>query len=62
MAFYKGIIKEVASGDQLVLVGFSKGGVPPEKRITLSSLIAPRLVRTDIHQSKSAARAIITIA
>lgn len=41
----RGVIKEVPSGDTLVIVGTAKQGPPPEKRITLSSLIAPKLVR-----------------
>lgn len=40
----KGIVKEVVSGDTLVVVAAVKAGVPPEKRITLSSLMAPKLV------------------
>jgi staphylococcal nuclease domain-containing protein 1 len=41
----KGVVKEVLSGDTLVVMGAVKGGPPPEKRITLSSLQAPRMVR-----------------
>ena len=41
----RGTVKEVPSGDTLVIVGAVKSGVPPEKRITLSSLVTPRLVR-----------------
>lgn len=41
----RGVVKEVPSGDTLVIVGTAKQGPPPEKRITLSSLIAPKLVR-----------------
>ena len=40
----RGTIKEVPSGDTVTIVGPTKGGPPPEKRITLSSLLAPRLV------------------
>jgi len=36
-------VKEVLSGDTVVLMGAPKGGPPPEIRLTLSSLIAPRL-------------------
>mmetsp|Transcript_36162 Transcript_36162/g.91251 ORF Transcript_36162/g.91251 Transcript_36162/m.91251 type:complete len:949 (-) Transcript_36162:968-3814(-) len=43
----KGVVKEVLSGDTLVVMGNVKGGPPPEKRITLSSLQAPRLGRRD---------------
>lgn len=41
-------VKEVPSGDTLVVVGNVASGPPPEKRITLSSLIAPRLVTAGI--------------
>ena len=39
----KGIVKEVASGDTLTITSGPKLGAP-EKRITLASLIAPKLV------------------
>lgn len=40
-------MKAVPSGDSLVIMGSTKPGVeiPPEKTITLSSLVAPRLAR-----------------
>lgn len=40
----RGTVKEVVSGDTLVIMGPVKGGPPPEKRLTLASLIAPRMV------------------
>ena len=41
----RGTVKEVVSGDSLTIVGGApKGTVPAEKRLTLSSLIAPKLV------------------
>jgi staphylococcal nuclease domain-containing protein 1 len=40
----RGVVKEAPSGDTLVIAGAVKSGIPPEKRITLSSLIAPRMV------------------
>jgi staphylococcal nuclease domain-containing protein 1 len=44
----RGIVKEVLSGDTLVIVPASKGPAPPpEKRLSLSSLVAPRLGRRD---------------
>uniref|UniRef100_A0A061S7B9 Staphylococcal nuclease domain-containing protein 1 n=1 Tax=Tetraselmis sp. GSL018 TaxID=582737 RepID=A0A061S7B9_9CHLO len=43
----RGVIKEVPSGDTLIIMGQVKGGPPPEKRITLSSLVAPKLGRRD---------------
>ncbi|KAL8273573.1 hypothetical protein Esti_002500 [Eimeria stiedai] len=36
-------VKEVISGDTFVLVGVPKGGPPPEKRVSLSSVVAPRV-------------------
>lgn len=42
----RGLVKEVVSGDTVVVVAATQGpAVPPEKRLTLSSLVAPRLVR-----------------
>lgn len=38
-------MKAVPSGDSLVIMGSTKAEIPPEKTITLSSLIAPRLAR-----------------
>ncbi|GMN62202.1 hypothetical protein TIFTF001_031286 [Ficus carica] len=45
--WYRGRVKGVPSGDCLVIVAItaSKPGPPPEKTLTLSSLIAPRLAR-----------------
>ncbi|XP_038878676.1 ribonuclease TUDOR 1-like [Benincasa hispida] len=45
--WYRGRVKAVPSGDCLVITAMasSKPGPPPEKTITLSSLIAPRLAR-----------------
>lgn len=40
----RGIIKEVLSGDTVVVMAAAKTGIPPEKRLTLSSLQAPRMV------------------
>jgi hypothetical protein len=42
----KGVVKEVLSGDSISIIGGAKPGqVPAEKRITLSSLVCPKLVR-----------------
>jgi staphylococcal nuclease domain-containing protein 1 len=41
----KGIVKSVLSGDTLILMGPSQGGPPPEKQISLSCVLAPRLAR-----------------
>ncbi|GFR42157.1 hypothetical protein Agub_g3009 [Astrephomene gubernaculifera] len=44
----RGTVKEVVSGDTLVIAGTTKGpGPAPEKRITLSSLMAPKLGKRD---------------
>jgi staphylococcal nuclease domain-containing protein 1 len=40
----RGVVKECPTGDTLIIVGNVKQGPPPEKRITLSSLIAPKTV------------------
>lgn len=40
----RGIVKAVPSGDSLVIMGNTKTEIPPEKTITLSSLMAPKLV------------------
>lgn len=42
----RGIVKAVPSGDSLVIMGNTKAEIPPEKTITLSSLMAPKLVRS----------------
>ena len=42
----RGVVKEVPSGDTVVVAAAAKPGtIPNEKRITLSSVIAPKLVR-----------------
>uniref|UniRef100_A0A5B7AQR1 Ribonuclease n=1 Tax=Davidia involucrata TaxID=16924 RepID=A0A5B7AQR1_DAVIN len=41
----RGRVKAVPSGDSLVIMGSTKAEIPPEKTITLSSLVAPRLAR-----------------
>eukprot|EP00850_Spirogloea_muscicola_P016978 SM000141S00922 [mRNA] locus=s141:240772:249829:- [translate_table: standard] len=43
----RGTVKAVPSGDSLVIMGAVKSGPPPEKIITLSSLMAPKLARKD---------------
>ncbi|KAG2491495.1 hypothetical protein HYH03_010073 [Edaphochlamys debaryana] len=44
----RGTVKEVVSGDTLVIAGTTKGpGPAPEKRLTLSSLMAPKLGKRD---------------
>lgn len=41
----RGRVKSVPSGDSLVIMAVTKAEIPPEKTITLSSLMAPRLAR-----------------
>ncbi|KAL2643329.1 hypothetical protein R1flu_010916 [Riccia fluitans] len=43
----KGTVKAVPSGDSLLIMGNTKSGPPPEKTITLASIIAPKLARRD---------------
>ncbi|KAJ4959753.1 hypothetical protein NE237_019663 [Protea cynaroides] len=44
-SWLRGRVKAVPSGDCLVIMGSSKAEFPPEKTITLSSIVAPRLAR-----------------
>lgn len=41
----RGIVKQVLSGDTVVIRGVPKGGPPPEKTLSLTSLIAPKLAK-----------------
>nr|XP_020182409.3 ribonuclease TUDOR 2-like [Aegilops tauschii subsp. strangulata] len=41
----RGKVKAVTSGDCLLIMGSTKAEIPPEKSITLSYLMAPRLAR-----------------
>ncbi|KAK9669787.1 hypothetical protein RND81_13G154500 [Saponaria officinalis] len=44
----RGKVKAVPSGDTLVIMGVTKADtIPPEKMVTLASVIAPRLARRD---------------
>ncbi len=41
----RGVVKEVPAGDTIVIGGAIKGNAPPpEKRLTLASIMAPKLV------------------
>ena len=40
----RGRVKAVPSGDSLVIMGFAKAEIPPEKTIVLAHLTSPRLV------------------
>ena len=44
----RGIVKNVPSGDRLIIMGVTRGGqIPPEKEILLAYVTAPRLGRKD---------------
>ena len=45
MAEGNAIVKAVVSGDTVILQGRSTGGPPPERQLSLSSLLAPRVAR-----------------
>ncbi|CAD5126112.1 DgyrCDS14285 [Dimorphilus gyrociliatus] len=42
---HKGIVKQIVSGDCIVIRGQPRGGPPPERTICLSNIEAPRLAR-----------------
>lgn len=43
----RGTVKEVPSGDTVVIAAGAKPGtIPAEKRLTLASVVAPKLVRS----------------
>lgn len=42
---FKGIVKQVLSGDSIVIRGQPKGGPPPERQISLANISAARLAR-----------------
>lgn len=45
----RGTVKEVPSGDTVVIAAGAKpGAIPAEKRLTLSSVVAPKLVRVNL--------------
>lgn len=46
--FHRGIVKQIFSGDSVVIRGQPKGGPPPEKILALSNIVAPRLARRAI--------------
>lgn len=47
----RGVVKEVVDGGTLVVMGNVSSGPPPEKRIVLSSLVAPRMVTPGPHRA-----------
>lgn len=53
----RGVVKEVPSGDTVVIAAGAKpGAIPAEKRITLSSVIAPKLVRSRAMHKRASMR------
>ncbi|XP_069102098.1 staphylococcal nuclease domain-containing protein 1-like [Argopecten irradians] len=44
-AVQKGIVKQILSGDAVVIRGQPRGGPPPEKTICFSNITAPRMAR-----------------
>lgn len=42
---HKGIVKQILSGDNVIIRGQPKGGPPPERQLALSNVVAPRLAR-----------------
>nr|CAD7439287.1 unnamed protein product [Timema bartmani] len=48
----RGIVKQVLSGDSVIIRGVPKGGPPPEKQINLSNITAPKLARRAIGNSE----------
>lgn len=43
--FHKGVVKQVLSGDAVVIRGQPRGGPPPERTLCFSNITAPRLAR-----------------
>ncbi|XP_037045449.1 staphylococcal nuclease domain-containing protein 1 [Bradysia coprophila] len=41
----RGVVKQVLSGDSVIIRGQPKGGPPPEKQINFTNVIAPKLAR-----------------
>ncbi|XP_064077337.1 staphylococcal nuclease domain-containing protein 1-like [Macrobrachium nipponense] len=44
----RGIVKQVLSGDAVIVRGQPKGGPPPERQINFSNVVAPRIARRAI--------------
>lgn len=51
MTMHKGIVKQVLSGDNILIRGQPKGGPPPERQLALSNVAAPRLARRAVGDS-----------
>lgn len=52
----KGIVKQVLSGDSVIIRGQPKGGPPPEKQINFAGVTAPKLARRPTNTSAEASK------
>jgi len=48
---HKGVVKQVLSGDSIIIRGQPRGGPPPERQLALSNVVAPRLARRAVGDS-----------
>jgi len=48
----RGIVKQVLSGDSVIIRGQPKGGPPPEKTLFLSNIVAPKLGRRAVNSAE----------
>lgn len=48
----RGIVKQVLSGDSVIIRGQPKGGPPPEKTLFLSNIVAPKLGRRAVNSGE----------
>jgi staphylococcal nuclease domain-containing protein 1 len=51
-----GIVKQILSGDCLVIRGQPKGGPPPERTLALSNVVAPRLAKRPTQSTQESNR------
>jgi len=49
---HKGFVKQILSGDNIIIRGQPKGGPPPERQLALSNVVAPRLARRAAGESQ----------
>jgi staphylococcal nuclease domain-containing protein 1 len=52
----KGIVKQVLSGDSVIIRGQPKNGPPAEKQINFSNVIAPKLARRPVNPTDEASK------
>jgi len=48
---HRGVVKQILSGDNILIRGQPKGGPPPERQLALSNIVAPRLARRAVGES-----------